>query len=89
MPRPQRNVRLGPWEIDCYWPTEQLALELDGRAYHIAVRDFERDRLKDAWLQRNAITILRVTHRRWAADRDGVHHDLASMLGLRSERLAG
>jgi hypothetical protein len=88
IPQPQRNVRLGPWEIDCYWPTERLALELDGRAYHIAAADFERDRLKDAWLQRNAIRILRVTHRRWRADRSGVHRDLATMLELRSERVS-
>jgi Transcriptional regulator, AbiEi antitoxin len=89
IPQPQRNIRLGPWEIDCYWPTERLALELDGRAYHIAAHDFERDRLKDAWLQRNAIRILRVTNRRWRVDRAGVHRDLATMLGLRSERVAG
>jgi hypothetical protein len=89
IPQPQRNIRLGPWEIDCYWPTERLALELDGRAYHIAADDFERDRLKDAWLQRNAITILRVTRRRWTVDRAGVYRDLTTMLGFRSERVAG
>jgi hypothetical protein len=88
IPAPQRNIHLGGWEIDCYWPTQRLALELDGRSYHIAAQDFERDRLKDATLQRNGIAILRVTYARWKSDRAGVYDDLTTMLALRSERAA-
>jgi hypothetical protein len=80
IPEPQRNIYLGPWEIDCYWPDHQLALELDGREFHIAAQDFERDRLKDAWLQLNGNRILRVTWRRWQDDRRGAGHDLTAML---------
>ncbi|MGH2843069.1 MAG: DUF559 domain-containing protein, partial [Solirubrobacteraceae bacterium] len=81
-PEPQRNVRLGPWELDCHWPEQRLVLELDGRAYHIAAADFERDRLKDAWLQRHGQRILRVSDDRWRKDRAGVHDDLIAMLAL-------
>jgi hypothetical protein len=80
IPEPQRNIYLGPWEIDCYWPDHQLALELDGREFHIAAQDFERDRLKDAWLQLNGNRVLRVTWRRWREDRPGAEHDLTAML---------
>jgi hypothetical protein len=80
IPEPQRNIYLGPWEIDCYWPKHQLALELDGREFHIAALDFERDRLKDAWLQRNGNRVLRVSWRRWRDDRPGAEDDLTAML---------
>jgi hypothetical protein len=88
VPEPQRNIYLGPWEIDCYWPEHELALELDGREFHITAEDFERDRLKDAWLQRNGNQVLRITWRRWCDDRRGAEHDLTTMLALGQHRAA-
>ncbi len=88
LPEPQRNIRIGPWEIDCYWPSQRLALELDGRSYHIAVRDFERDRRKDAWLQSRGERVLRISHERWHVDRAGAVHDLLAMLTLPPVRAA-
>ena len=82
---PQRNVSVGPWEIDCYWPEQRLALELDGRPYHIVVQEIERDRRKDAWLQIHGIRILRVTDSRWRRDKPGVHGDLIAMLALTAQ----
>jgi hypothetical protein len=83
IPEPERNVRFaGTWELDCYWPTHQLVLELDGRPYHIVAEDIERDRRKDAWLQRHGLRVLRVTDLRWKLDRSGVHGDLIALLAL-------
>jgi Protein of unknown function (DUF559) len=83
IPEPERNVKLaGTWELDCYWPQHQLVLELDGRPYHTVVKDIERDRRKDAWLQRHGLRVLRVTDLRWKADRSGVHSDLIALLTL-------
>ncbi len=82
IPPPQRNIRLGPWEIDCYWPEPGLALELDGRPYHTVVEDIERDRRKDTWLQASGKRILRVTDSRFKRDKPGVHRDLTAMLAL-------
>jgi very-short-patch-repair endonuclease len=79
IPQPQRNVNVDGWEIDCYWPAVRLAVELDGRPYHVAVRDLERDRLKDAKLLRNGIKTLRVTDMRFRLDPAGV---LADVRGL-------
>lgn len=82
IPEPERNIRLGPWEIDCHWPAHGLALELDGRPYHTVVEDMDRDRRKDTWLQLHGRRILRVTDSRFRRDRRGVHRDLLAMLGL-------
>ena len=83
IPPPQRNVYIDGWEIDCYWPEQRLAVELDGRPYHIAVRDMEKDRLKDAKLLRIGIRVLRITDARFEYDRRGVYSDLVAALGLR------
>jgi uncharacterized protein DUF559 len=73
IPEPQRNVHIGIWEIDRYWPEHRLAVELDGRPYHVAVKDMERDRLKDSQLQKLDITPLRFTDFR-------VEHDVRGIL---------
>jgi very-short-patch-repair endonuclease len=82
IPEPQRNVYIGGWEIDCWWPEQRVVLELDGRDYHIAVQEMERDRLKDTKLQLLGIRPMRVTGDRWDLDRAGVHSDLMALLGL-------
>jgi very-short-patch-repair endonuclease len=81
IPTPVRTVELaGRWEIDFYWPTYSLAVELDGRPYHSLPADQERDRIKDVWLQRNAISIVRVTEFRFEHDRAGIEADLRHFL---------
>lgn len=82
IPVPQRNVHLGPWELDCYWPDQRLVLELDGRAYHTVVEEIERDRRKDSWLQVHGLRILRITDARWRRDKLGAYDDLTMMLAL-------
>jgi very-short-patch-repair endonuclease len=77
-----RNMHIDDWEIDCWWPEQRVALELDGRAYHVAVRDMERDRLKDTKLQIMGIKPMRVTGDRWDLDRAGVRSDLLALLQL-------
>jgi hypothetical protein len=82
IPAPERNVKLGAgrWEIDFHWPAHSLAVELDGRPYHLLPADQERDRVKDVWLQRNAISIVRVTEFRFEHDRAGIEADLRHFL---------
>jgi very-short-patch-repair endonuclease len=82
IPQPQRNVHIDQWEIDCFWPDQKVALELDGRTYHVAAGDMERDRLKDTKLQIMAIKPMRVTGERWDLDRPGVYDDLMKLLEL-------
>jgi hypothetical protein len=82
IPQPERNVRFGIWELDCYWPAHGVALELDGRAYHDALANMERDRVKDAKLLAAGIRPMRVTDRRFASDPQGALDDLRCILGL-------
>ncbi|MGH2876602.1 MAG: hypothetical protein ACRDLV_10150 [Solirubrobacteraceae bacterium] len=82
IPEPLRNVHVGGWEIDCWWPQQRLALELDGRPYHVAARDMDRDRVKDARLLRLGVKPLRVTDFRFEHDLVGVHEDLLALLEL-------
>jgi very-short-patch-repair endonuclease len=59
-----------------------VVLELDGRDYHTAVQEMERDRLKDTKLQIRGIKPMRVTGERWDLDRAGVRSDLLALLQL-------
>ncbi|GAA4747324.1 type IV toxin-antitoxin system AbiEi family antitoxin domain-containing protein [Gordonia alkaliphila] len=38
--------RFGRWRIDVAWPTERIAVEIDGWAFHRSVKEFDRDRAK-------------------------------------------
>jgi very-short-patch-repair endonuclease len=79
IPPPQRNVTIDGWEIDCYWPHARLAVELDGRDYHTAVKDAEKDKLKDTKLLRRRINVLRITDLRFRLDSRGVLEDVRSL----------
>ena len=80
IPDPQRNIHIDIWEIDRFWPERNLAVELDGRPYHIAADDMERDRIKDAALLRRGITPLRFTDFRVEHDIPGILKDLCHFL---------
>jgi hypothetical protein len=82
IPPPQRNVHLGGWELDFYWPEPGVVAETDGERYHMLPADRERDYRKDAWLQRRQIAVLRVGEFRFEHDRSGVLEDLLGLLGL-------
>ena len=82
LPVPRRNIYIDVWEIDRFWPEHNLAVELDGRPYHIAVADMERDRRKDAALQRLGLIPLRFTDVRVEHDPRGVLGDLHHFLNL-------
>jgi Protein of unknown function (DUF559) len=85
IPEPLRGHRLdGRWQLDFYWPEQRLAIELDGRPYHIAVEDFERDRAKDTYLQLRGIRVMRVTGLRFEHDRPGVRRDIHAFLDVRA-----
>ena len=83
IPQPVRNVHIGPWEVDRFWPAHKLAVELDGRQYHVAAADMERDRLKDDDLQRRGLITLRITDFRFAHDQRGVLSALHHWLEVR------
>jgi very-short-patch-repair endonuclease len=82
IPQPQRNIHIDHWEIDRFWPEHNLAVELDGRPYHLAAAAMEKDRIKDADLLRKGITPLRFTDFRVEHDIGGILGDLRHFLRL-------
>jgi hypothetical protein len=82
IPEPLRNAESDVGELDYYWPEHNVVLELDGRPYHVAVQDIERDRLKDAKLLTQGIRPLRITDQRLEDDPTGAITDLKQLLQL-------
>jgi very-short-patch-repair endonuclease/predicted transcriptional regulator of viral defense system len=61
--RPQVNVRVCNLEVDFYFASKRLVVEVDGYRYHRTRRAFERDRERDAILAATGHRTLRFTHR--------------------------
>jgi very-short-patch-repair endonuclease/predicted transcriptional regulator of viral defense system len=81
LPELRYNQRLLAFEIDVLWPDRRIVLELDGRPYHTAVEDFDRDRAKDRALTREGWRPIRVSDIEWEHDRASVLDDLYALLG--------
>jgi very-short-patch-repair endonuclease len=79
VPPPQTNIVLDGWELDCYWPEAALVVELDGRDYHTAVRDMEKDKLKDSRLLLKGIRTMRVTDLRLELEPQRVLADVIAL----------
>jgi very-short-patch-repair endonuclease len=63
LPRPHTNVPVGPYELDCFWPDANVAVEVDGWAFHRTRSRFENNRRKDNWLRSRGIEVVRLTWR--------------------------
>lgn len=61
--RPQTNKRVCGLEVDFYFPTKRVVVEVDGYRYHHTRRAFERDRERDAILATAGLQTLRFSHR--------------------------
>ncbi len=86
LPPPDLNARVGPFEIDFYWPAARFAVEVDGFAFHSSRGRFERDRLRDADLAARGIQVMRVTGRQIAREPSAVLGRLALALGRAGAR---
>jgi very-short-patch-repair endonuclease len=68
LPAPETNIKVQTrrlrYQIDCLWPQQGIAVELDGRAAHARTMAFESDRRKDAALTAIGLRPLRFTWRR-------------------------
>lgn len=87
---PVVNRRIGRFEVDFYWPSERLAVEVDGLAFHVSPRAFERDRLRDAELAARGVRVMRVTWRQITEEPQAVVKRLERALACSVSRsLAG
>ncbi|MGI8413828.1 MAG: type IV toxin-antitoxin system AbiEi family antitoxin domain-containing protein [Solirubrobacteraceae bacterium] len=67
LPRPQLNVRVAGREVDAYFESERLIVELDGWRFHSSRAAFERDRVQDADAMAHGLGTVRVTWDRLTA----------------------
>jgi very-short-patch-repair endonuclease len=72
---PLRNEPLGPYTIDCLWPTRRVAVELDGRQ-HERPHQADSDDDRDLWLRRHRYVPRRYGERQIKHRPDHVIDDL-------------
>ncbi len=80
LPRPHRNARVGPFEVDAIWRDAGLIVEVDGFGAHGTRRAFERDRRRDAELQASGYRVVRLTWRRMQREPVAIAAQLATLL---------
>ncbi len=76
LPRPEVNVKVCGYTVDCYWPQRRLVVELDGGKGHSTERQVARDHSKDLTLRAAGITVRRYAERQVLHDGDAVLTDL-------------
>jgi very-short-patch-repair endonuclease len=72
---PLRNEPLGPFTIDCLWPTHRVDVELDGRQ-HQRPHQADSDDDRDLWLRRHGYIARRYGKKQLEARPDDVIADL-------------
>jgi very-short-patch-repair endonuclease len=68
LPKPEVNVKIGPYEVDFLWRDHRLAVETDGWETHRTRAAFELDRLRDAELNARGYEVVRFTY--WQVTHD-------------------
>lgn len=63
-PRPEQNVKVLGYEVDCLWRSRRVVVELDSVSFHAQPSVLDSDRERDIELRMNGYEILRFTHRR-------------------------
>jgi very-short-patch-repair endonuclease len=80
LPRPETNVLVERFEVDCAWRTPRLIVELDGHATHSTRRKFESDRARDRALQAAGWRVIRITWRQMKEEAGELATDLRTLL---------
>jgi very-short-patch-repair endonuclease len=61
LPKPRVNARVHGYEVDFFWPDEELVVEVDGHSFHAARPQRERDSTRDQTLTARGLRVLRIT----------------------------
>ena len=87
LPEPETNIKVETtnrtYTLDCLWPEQGVAVELDGRAAHARAAAFEEDRARDAALTATGLRPLRFTWRRLTEEPEDVLAELKATLSGR------
>jgi very-short-patch-repair endonuclease len=61
LPAPETNVVVRGYEVDFFWRTERIAVEIDGYRYHSSRSRFESDRRRGTHLAAHGVHVIRLT----------------------------
>lgn len=84
LPRPEVNVRVGPYLVDFLWPAQRVAVETDSWDYHRGSVAFEEDHERNLALGARGFAVRRFTGDQLEAASDAVAADLRQALGISS-----
>ncbi|HWT90954.1 MAG TPA: DUF559 domain-containing protein [Solirubrobacterales bacterium] len=82
LPPPEVNAKLGRWEVDFLWRSQNLVVETDTWTYHRGSVAFEDDHARDLDLRSAGFDVLRFTDRQLEGEPERVVADLRRGLGL-------
>jgi very-short-patch-repair endonuclease len=80
LPTPATNILILGKEVDAYWPSNGLAVELDSFEFHRHRAAFERDRARDAAFLAAGYRVIRLTDRRLETEASEVAAQLRELL---------
>ncbi len=81
LPKPEVNVRVGPFLVDFLWRARRLVVELDGFGAHGTRFAFEADRARDTRLKLMGYDVVRFTWRQIVDGASAVAATLRTLLG--------
>lgn len=84
LPKPEMNVALHGYEVDCLWREARLVVEVDGYAFHSSHHAFVRDRRRDSVIIASGMRVLRLSWRQLTRERDRTVAQLAQAQVTRS-----
>jgi very-short-patch-repair endonuclease len=82
LPRPEVNVRIGPYLVDFLWADRRLVVETDSYLYHRGEMAFQDDRARDLELMRRGFEVLRISELQLDEEPAHVAEVLAARLAL-------
>ena len=63
IPLPETNVLVEGFEVDCFWPSHALIVELDSYRHHRSPRAMDRDQERSIVLEERGYRVVRLGHR--------------------------
>jgi very-short-patch-repair endonuclease len=82
LPKPETNVRVGPFLVDFLWRDQRLIAETDSFEHHGDRAAFEADRARDARLKLMGYTVVRFTWRQMVDQPERVAATIRGLLRI-------
>jgi predicted transcriptional regulator of viral defense system len=80
LPEPLANVSILGYEVDAYWPSHRLMIEMDSWEHHSHRAAFEHDRARDIAMQAAGYRVVHLTHRQLESEAPRIARQLRNLL---------